>query len=118
MVEAYPKLVVNNLTGRKSYKSDDKKKQTEEQKRTREELVTAIRGNDSLGAYGLKLRMRSDVVNRCIQDPAGDLLDAVLCSVQAAWAYARSDSDYGMNMRCDPLEGWIADPCLLGNSTI
>ena len=45
-----------------------------------------------------------------IDDPTADLLDAVLCAVQAAWASAQPD--YGIPPHCERAEGWIVDPVL------
>ena len=46
-----------------------------------------------------------------IDDPRGDLLDAVLCALQAAWSSVQPD--YGVPETCDLLEGWIGDPSQL-----
>ena len=43
---------------------------------------------------------------RLVADGSGDLLDAVICGLQAAHAAALPR--YGLPRRCDPLEGWIA----------
>ena len=48
-----------------------------------------------------------------VQDPTGDQLDAVLCAIQAAWAYSQAAQNYGIPPDCDPVEGWIVDPNLL-----
>jgi hypothetical protein len=37
----------------------------------------------------------------------GDMLDALLCAVQAARAYLGRDEGYGIPMECDRDEGWI-----------
>jgi predicted RNase H-like nuclease len=50
---------------------------------------------------------------RFVREPAADTLDSLLCAVQAAWAYTRRETDYGIPDECDPLEGWILDPALL-----
>ena len=41
-----------------------------------------------------------------IADGSGDLLDAVICGLQAAHAAALPG--YGLPVAVDPLEGWIA----------
>ena len=46
-------------------------------------------------------------------DAQGDLVDAVLCAVQAAWAWRRKDDGWGIPQGCDRLEGWIVDPAVL-----
>ncbi|MYD88520.1 MAG: hypothetical protein F4Y14_21605, partial [Acidobacteria bacterium] len=45
-----------------------------------------------------------------VGDPTGDSLDALLCAVQAAWAWRNRSWLFGNAARVDPLEGWIADP--------
>ena len=37
----------------------------------------------------------------------GDLLDAVLCAVQAHWGWRRAAQNYGLPPGLDPIEGWI-----------
>jgi predicted RNase H-like nuclease len=50
-----------------------------------------------------------------VRDPAADALDSLLCAVQAAWAYTKSDENYGVPPDRNPDEGWILDPKLLVN---
>ena len=42
-------------------------------------------------------------------DPCGDQLDALLCAIQAGWAWTKRNNGFGLPDRVDPLEGWIAD---------
>jgi predicted RNase H-like nuclease len=49
-------------------------------------------------------------------NPKGDQFDALLCAIQAAWAWSRCDERYGAPETVDPLEGWIADPTLVAGS--
>ena len=44
--------------------------------------------------------------NELLEDASGDLLDAVLCAIMAAWAWQRRDERFGLPC-FDPLEGWI-----------
>lgn len=60
--------------------------------------------------YGFSLRADNDLCADCIGDDSGDLLDSLLCTVQAAWAYSRRDYGFGIPRECDTLEGWIVDP--------
>ena len=53
---------------------------------------------------------------RLLDDPTGDRLDALLCAIQAAWAWGQRKSDFGTPNDLDTLEGWIADPSLVGPS--
>ncbi len=45
-----------------------------------------------------------------VDDPTGDQLDALLCSIQAAWAWTQRSANYGAPTDFDAIEGWIADP--------
>jgi hypothetical protein len=47
-------------------------------------------------------------LNSLVRDASGDRLDAVLCVLQAAWAWQRRSGNYGLPSKIDPLEGWIA----------
>ena len=60
--------------------------------------------------YGFRLKIGEKVGQDLVRDPKGDILDAVLCAVQAGWAYTRRDRNYGIPSACDSLEGWIVDP--------
>jgi hypothetical protein len=40
-------------------------------------------------------------------DASGDLLDAALCMLQAAWAAGQGAPRFGLPKRMDALEGWI-----------
>ena len=43
----------------------------------------------------------------------GDNLDALLCALQAAWAYTQRKNGYGIPSKSHRGEGWIVDPGLL-----
>ncbi|RYF39443.1 MAG: DUF429 domain-containing protein [Comamonadaceae bacterium] len=104
-LEAYPGLLARELIGRRSYKSDDKAKQTPERLIARKDLVNAL----ELGQTRLALRLKLSHAQRdaLVQDASGDSLDAVLCLVQAAWAAQQGAPRYGLPVTLDPLEGWI-----------
>lgn len=113
-VEAYPALVVRRLLGRRSYKSDERKKQNDIQRAAREELIAALSSDAMREAYGFVVEMDGRWRERFVREPSADALDSVLCAVQAAWSYARKDEAWGVPKECDPDEGWILDPALLG----
>ena len=48
-----------------------------------------------------------------VNDSSGDILDALLCSLQAAWSWSRRNNGYGIPANVNKLEGWITDPELL-----
>lgn len=102
-LEAYPGLLARELIGRRSYKADDRARQTPERHAARKALVTAL----VAGSRKLGLRLAASRPQRRMleDDPQGDRLDAVLCLVQAAWASLRPD--WGLPPGIDPLEGWI-----------
>lgn len=102
-LEGYPGLLARELIGRRSYKSDDKLKQTPERLIARKDLLDALeQGRTRLG---LRLRLSHAQRDALVADAKGDQIDAVLCLMQAAWASCRAD--YGLPADTDPLEGWI-----------
>lgn len=104
-LEAYPGLLARELIGNRSYKADDKARQTPERLIARKDLLHAL----ELGATRLDLRLKLTNAQRdtLIEDASGDSLDAVLCLVQAAWAARHGGPRYGLPDAFDPLEGWI-----------
>ena len=104
-LEGYPGLLAREVLGSRSYKSDDKAKQTPERLIARKDLITAL----ELGQTRLKLRLKLTHAQRdlLVDDAKGDSLDAVLCLMQAAWAQQRGAPLYGLPTAVDPLEGWI-----------
>ena len=112
-VEAYPAVVARRFLGKRGYKSDERKKQTPEQRAAREELVARLGSADLRAAYGLVVEMDDPQREELVRDPMADALDSVLCAVQAAWAYTRRDEGWGVPPECDREEGWIVDPELL-----
>ncbi len=122
VVEAYPSMAARLVVGSKSYKTDDKKKQTQEQRSARQAIVGALsdsqRPSSVIGkTYGTAVQFNVELAKKTIEDGTGDTLDSVLCALQAAWAASRRNNDFGMNWSCDPIEGWIADPALLAKRT-
>jgi hypothetical protein len=107
-LEAYPGLLAREILGSRSYKSDDKPKQTPDRLIARKDLITALEH----GQTRLQLRLKLTHAQRdtLIDDASGDSLDAVLCMLQAAWAKACFDAGdvrYGLPKKVDTLEGWI-----------
>ncbi|WP_311223500.1 MULTISPECIES: DUF429 domain-containing protein [unclassified Acidovorax] len=107
-LEAYPGLLAREIIGRRSYKSDDRQRQTPERLIARRDLIEAL----ELGSTRLGLRLKLTHAQRdaLASDASGDSLDAVLCLAQAAWAslrHAEGDALYGLPPEMDALEGWI-----------
>jgi hypothetical protein len=105
VVEAYPGIIARRFIGRQSYKNDRKDKQSEDQRKARLELLHKLLAG-SLPDYGFVLEAPLSLAD----DPTGDRLDALLCAVQAAWAWTQRENQFGASNAVDPLEGWIADP--------
>ena len=102
-LEGYPGLLARELLGNRSYKSDDKAKQTPERLIARKDLLDGL----EQGRTRLALRLRLSHAQRddLVADASGDRLDAVLCMLQAAWA--STQPGYGLPPQMDSLEGWI-----------
>lgn len=111
VVEAYPGVLARSIIGRRSYKQDTKKKQTTMQRQAREHLLRAILYEVIRKDYEFSV----DAPMCLADDPTGDHLDALLCCIQAAWAWTQRDRDFGAPTETDPLEGWIADPLVCEN---
>ena len=102
-LEGYPGLLAREVLARRSYKSDDRAKQTPERLIARKDLLEALeQGRTRLG---LRLKLSHAQRDDLAADASGDRLDAVLCLVQAAWALGQPG--YGLPPAMDPLEGWI-----------
>jgi hypothetical protein len=106
-LEAYPGLLARELIGKTSYKSDDKAKQTPERWVARSDLLQKLELGQT--RLGLRLQVGNALREQLLNEPQGDVLDAVLCMVQAAWALQQhrdGHPQYGLP-EFDPLEGWI-----------
>ncbi len=104
-LEGYPGLLAREALGARSYKSDDKARQTPERLIARKDLVTALEHGQT--RLGLRLGLSHAQREALADDGSGDRLDAVLCLLQAAWALEQGPPRYGLPQRLDPLEGWI-----------
>lgn len=102
-LESYPGYTARKVC-RRSYKSDVASNQTPERMHNRRTIVAAL----MTGTAGLEpaLVISPAWRRRLIADGSGDLLDAVICALQAA--HAASLPHYGLPRALDPLEGWIA----------
>lgn len=102
-LEGYPGLLARELIGSRSYKADEKAKQTPERLIARKDMLEALeQGRTRLG---LRLRITHAQRDRLAADPMADSLDAVLCMMQAAWGLGHPN--WGKPLDADPLEGWI-----------
>ncbi|HYD75901.1 DUF429 domain-containing protein [Ramlibacter sp.] len=104
-LEAYPGLLARELVARRSYKSDERSKQTPERLIARKDIVAALEAGRT--RLGLRLKLSHAQRDALVEDASGDSLDAVLCLLQAAWAQRQGPPRYGLPEELDPLEGWI-----------
>jgi hypothetical protein len=107
-LEAYPGLLAKEVLGRRSYKSDDRLKQTPDRLIARKDLLHALESGQT--RLGLSLKLSHSQRDLLADDPKGDVLDAALCLMQAAWGWRcheQGDDTYGLPKQMDALEGWI-----------
>lgn len=101
-LEAYPGLVARGIT-KASYKNDAPALQTPERRAARRALIEAVERGD----YPQQVKLDAGPFRQpLLDDGSGDLLDAALCALMAAWAWQRRDKDFGLPPH-DGLEGWI-----------
>ena len=110
VLETYPALVARRFIGRQGYKSDTPSKQTEEHREARVQIIKGLLSDVTMALYGVRVNLTKAQQRDLTNDPKGDVLDAFLCVLQAAWA--STQLDYGMPESADGLEGWIADPII------
>ncbi|WP_140633535.1 DUF429 domain-containing protein [Methylibium rhizosphaerae] len=101
-LEGYPGMVARELLGSRSYKSDDRARQTPGRLIARKDLVEAL--ERGIPRWGLRLKLSHAQRDGLVADASGDRLDAVLCLVLAAWGAQRPG--FGLPADLDPLEGW------------
>ena len=102
-LEAYPGLLVRKQLGiRESYKSDTRADQTPARRAVRKRVLLALKEGQPLG---IRLKTSPAVERALVADGSGDLIDAAICAVQAAWA-ARQPG-YGIPAHAPEGEGWI-----------
>jgi hypothetical protein len=104
VVEGFPGLVVRELIGTRPYK-DAGWRAGRARQAALDQLAEGL-----MPTYGLEIAFDEPWRTNALLDAGGDLLDAVLCAVQAGWAAQRSDEGYGVSAGADRLEGWIVDP--------
>lgn len=107
-LEAYPGMLARQVLESRSYKADDRARQTPERLIARKDLINAVEQGST--PLGLRLKLTHAQRDTLADDPSGDALDATLCLMQAAWAqlkYLDGDVRYGLPADMDPLEGWI-----------
>ena len=106
-LEAYPGFAARQVLGRRSYKSDDARKQTPDRRCAREQLLEALIAPGATPPGLPRLQAPNDLHTLLLDDASGDSLDATICALQAAWGALRAAQDYGLPATRDRLEGWI-----------
>lgn len=106
LLESYPALVVRHWIGSASYKRETN--ETPVQRRNRIWLLQTLLDALPNSAYRLRLELTLVQQEQLLSDSQGDAIDALLCAVQAAWGYRQTN--YGIPLSADALEGWIIDP--------
>ena len=102
-LEAYPGLLVRKQLGiRESYKSDTRREHTRARRAARRRVMEALKAGKPLG---VTLRLGKALEKLVVAEGAADLLDALICAVQAAWAATRPA--YGIPASAPAGEGWI-----------
>ena len=101
-LEAYPGMVARGIT-RASYKNDARSLQTPARREARQAILNALQSGDYPQRIPLDAGSFRDAL---LDDGSGDLLDAVLCALLAAWGWQRRDQNFGLPPH-DGLEGWI-----------
>jgi ribosome biogenesis protein Tsr3 len=104
-VEAYPGYLASSMLKVGSYKNDQPKKQTEQQLANRREILANLAAGKPLG---IRLKTSREFSSSLVDDPMADRLDAVICAMQASWAWMHRAENFGLPTEMDPLEGWIA----------
>ena len=112
VIEAYPALIARRCIGNRSYKNDIRSRQTNELAQARSELLNQLEQGILNEEYGFTLDIQ-EFKDILLGDASGDLLDAFLCTIQAAWVYTMREHNFGIPAEVDLLEGWIPDPALL-----
>jgi hypothetical protein len=108
-LEAYPGFLARQIT-KKSYKKDGKDGNTPSRLDARHTIVGALPEFVRV-EYALELTIPETLDRECVSDGSGDVLDAVLCCIQACvarYSFERGDVRYGIPQTAVDFEGWIA----------
>jgi len=100
-LEAYPGLLAKQI-GFHQYKNDKPSNAGKNRKARRDILRSLHAGTNPLG---VKVRISNAIRDRALADGAGDILDAILCATQAAWASGKPR--FGIPADTCICEGWI-----------
>jgi hypothetical protein len=115
IVEGYPALVARRFVEKQGYKSDTPKKQTAAKALARQRIVDGLLNGQIEQEFGFEIDLRGITIAELVAEPGADMLDAILCAIQAAWSCSRQHMDYGLPevSGIGVPDGWIPDPGLL-----
>ncbi len=115
VVEGYPALVARRFVGKQGYKSDIPKKQTPQKELARQKITDGLLRGQLEVEFGFRMDLSAITIAELVAEPGADILDAVLCAIQAAWSASRQHMDCGIPEvnGMGVWEGWIPDPSLL-----
>ncbi len=100
--ESYPGFTVRKIL-KKSYKSDDLKKNTQERYENRVKIMNTL--TQPHFKSDLSLICSKNSFNLAIDDPKGDFLDSMICAFQVADSLFKKN--FGLTHSYSSFEGWI-----------
>lgn len=112
VVETYPALISRRFA--ESYKNAEKKNSSIKLA-ARQSIIAGLNLQLLKNDFGFDVSLSKSIADMAVEDSTGDILDAILCAIQAAWSYQQGKS-YGIPDNQHPIiksEGWIIDPSLL-----
>ena len=112
VLEAYPALVARRLIDRRPYKGTSTDESSDLRLDARRDLLNGLMSQQLEDAFGVTLSVDPSIRDELIEEPSGSYLDAILCSLQATWAWNNREHGWGIPSSADTLEGWIVDPAL------
>ena len=112
VLEAYPALVARRLIERRPYKGTSTGEISDLRMDARRDLIDGLMSQRLEDEFAVRLAIDENIRDELIEEPSGTYLDAVLCSLQATWAWNRRNEGWGIPHDADSLEGWIVDPAL------
>lgn len=112
VLEAYPALVARRLIDRRPYKGTSPDELSDLRLDARRDLLDGLMSQRLEDEFGVALAVDSSIRDELIEEPSGNYLDAILCSLQATWAWNHREHGWGIPSSADSLEGWIVDPAL------
>jgi hypothetical protein len=106
VVEVYPGLVARSLLAPGARYKNSREPVIAE---NRAVMLKRLRGGFLRSQYGVRLEVPEQMAQAGIQDAAGDVLDALMATLQSAWFAKATPRIEGHEVR---REGWIMDPLM------